>query len=78
LAFLFTKSQFQVWDTQNIANIKPWTTSGTISEFSDSNHNLNSYGGDGTTAFSCVGDYFYVATNPSNNKDAISIITAGP
>jgi len=81
LTFIFSRAQFQVWDSSNPANIKPWTTSGTNSEFSDSNHNLNDYGGGdvATTGFSCEGDYFYAAITPaSSSKNTLSIIAPRP
>jgi len=71
LAFLITNAKFEVWNISDTANIVPWTTSGSSSDF------LDLPGGSGT-AIGCEGNYLYVGSLPASNKGYISIITSGP
>jgi len=67
LAFLLTKTQFQVWDTSDLF---PWTPGNNVSEFL----NLPVSGNVIEPAFDCEKNTFFVSSNNSAGQGQISVI----
>jgi hypothetical protein len=63
LAFLLTTHTFQIWNISNLAN--------PLSTFSLT---LPTSGGTITPSFDCEGNYFFIATNSTNNKGSLYVI----
>lgn len=65
LAFLLTKTQFQVWDASNPLSVSAWGLP----------VNLPASGGLEEPSFDCEGNYFYVGSNDSGNNGYLSVIS---